>query len=425
MYLYGKARYTLSLISLAIKTLNKIKDDRDSPTSLIANISPDIAFFIVSDVENLFNRIDKLLELKHFSISHEGGNEAFYNVWVEYIELVSKVMKVIVYSPEHINRLFSGEKSFVVYCSFLLDSLYEQMHIDGIPIDFNDKKNIHTFNSVISDLVLTEEHLEDLLDASRKSSYFTAFEKFNGTTASKLNNAIESKINDVDHTIKQMSEAFEHEKDSIRIVLSQFDGNASEMLNDYFKRLESIEKTEVDISNKFNDAVKKAEGILKLASQEGMASAFQKRHDDLRWPEIRWISLFSFSLISLTVFGAWFVETVFSTKGIALAEVVSRISISIPLVWLAWFSAKQFNHVTRLREDYAYKVAVAMAYHGYKDEAGQIDSEMSGKLLENIILHFADNPVRLYKNDNSASMIEAVIKNNKIAEVVTAIRGVK
>lgn len=425
MYLYGKARYTLSLISLAIKTLNKIKDDRDSPTSLIANISPDIAFCIISDIENLFHRMDKLFELKHFSSSYGGGNEAFYNVWAEYIDLVCKVMKVIVYSPDYLNRFFSGEKSFVAYCASLFDSLYAQMHLNGIPIDFNDEKNMHTFNSVISDLVLTEEHLEDLLDASRKSSYFTAFEKFNGTTASKLNNAIENKINDVDYTIKRMSEAFEHEKDSISFVLSQFDGNASEMLNDYFKRLESIEKTEVDISNKFNDAVKKADGILKLASQEGMASAFQKRHDDLKWPEIRWISLFTFSLIALAVFGAWFVETVFSAKGIGIAEIISRISISIPLVWLAWFSGKQFNHVTRLREDYAYKVAVAMAYHGYKDEAGQIDSEMSGKLLENIILHFADNPVRLYKNDNSASMIEAVIKNNKLAEVVTAIRGGK
>ncbi|WP_421318587.1 hypothetical protein [Aeromonas veronii] len=425
MYLYGKARYTLSLMSLAIKTLNKIKDDRDSPTSLIANISPDMAFVIVSDVENLFNRIDRLLELKHFSISYEGNNEAFYNVWIEYIELVSKVMKVIVYSPDYLNRFFSGEHSFVDYCSSLFDSLYAQMHLNGVPIDFNDKKNTHRFNGVISELVLTEEHLEDLLDASRKTSYFTAFEKSNGTTASKLNNSIENKINDVDHTIKKISEAFEHEKDSISVVLSQFDSNASEMLNDYFKRLESIEKTETDINNTFNDAVKKADGILKLASQEGMASAFQKRHDDLKWPEIRWISLFSFSLISLTVFGAWFVETVFSTKGINLAEVISRISISIPLVWLAWFSGKQFNHVTRLREDYAYKVAVAMAYHGYKDEAGQVDSEMSGKLLENIILHFADNPVRLYKNDHSASMIEAVLKNNKLAEVVTAIRGEK
>lgn len=425
MYLYGKARYTLSLMSLAIKTLNKIKDDRDSPTSLIANISPDLAFVIVSDIENLFHRIDRLFELKHFSSSYEYGNEAFYNIWAEYLDLICKVMKVIVCSPDYLNRFFSGEKSFIDYCLFLFDTLYAGMHINDIPIDFNDEKNKHTFNSIVSNLVLTEEHFEDLLDASRKSSYFTAFEKFNGTTASKLNNAIENKINDVDHTIKSISEAFEHEKNSISFVLSQFEDNSSEMLNDYFKRLESIEKTEIDISGKFNDAVKKAEGILKLASQEGMASAFQKRHDDLKWPEIRWISLFTFALIALAVFGVWFVDTIFSEMGIGITEIISRISISIPLVWLAWFSGKQFNHVTRLREDYAYKVAVAMAYHGYKDEAGKVDSEMSGKLLENIIIHFADNPVRLYRNDNSVSIIESLIKNNKISEVVTAIRGEK
>ncbi|WP_219927571.1 hypothetical protein, partial [Aeromonas sp. HMWF017] len=128
MYLYGKARYTLSLMSLAIKTLNKIKDDRDSPTSLIANISPDVAFVIISDIENLFHRIDELFELKHFSSSYGGGNEAYYNIWLEYIEMICKVMKVIIYSPEYLNRFFSGDKSFAAYCSSLFDSLYAQMH---------------------------------------------------------------------------------------------------------------------------------------------------------------------------------------------------------------------------------------------------------------------------------------------------------
>ncbi|MNJ42633.1 hypothetical protein D3C77_376060 [compost metagenome] len=236
---------------------------------------------------------------------------------------------------------------------------------------------------------------------------------------------MENKISEVDKTIGNIKGSLSDEKKKLGDKLSKFDSSASDLLSFYSERLSAIEKTEEDIQKLFGRAIDRADGILKLASQEGMASAFQKRHDDLKWPEIRWLTLFAFALIGLTVFGVWFVETVFSTKGIDFAEVVSRIAISIPLVWLAWFSAKQYNHVSKLREDYAYKVAVAMAYHGYKDEAGQVDSEMSGKLLENIILHFADNPVRLYRNDNSASIIEALIRNNKVSEVVTAIRGDK
>ncbi len=425
MYLDGKVRYSLSLMSIALNHLNKIKDDRDSAASLIANIHPDVVFSIILDLEILYNKVEKFFNVEFFSENKSEDFNDCFSIWMEYIELVCKLMKVIIFSPEYIANLITAEKSFLAHCSILFDNLHTQMHFNGKPVIFLFKTKNYAYNKIVADLVLIEEHFEDILDESRKASYLTVFEKVNGTTASKLNKVIENKINDIDNTIKQMSEAFEHEKDSINNTLSQFDSNASEMLNDYSKRLESIEKTESDIDNKFNNAAKKADGILKLASQEGMASAFQKRHDDLKWPEIRWISLFSFSLIALSIFGAWFVITVFTKTGFDIAEVISRISISIPLIWLAWFSGKQFNHVTRLREDYAYKVAVAMAYHGYKDEAGQIDSEMSGKLLENIILHFADNPVRLYKNDNSASMIEEAIKNNKIAEVITAIRGGK
>ncbi|WP_368229386.1 hypothetical protein [Aeromonas sp. R10-1] len=425
MSLHGKAKYTLSLMSISVGVLKKIMEDRDSPTSLIANISSETALVIISDIEALANSFSKFVNADVFNENKMDGRDEFYVIWSKYIDFICSVMRKIIISPEILHRFNSSERTFIYYCTILFSQFQQKTYINDEIVDFSTWDNYKLFDDMVSDLILTEEHFYDLVDSAQRTSYFSEFERVSSATTNKLHSLMENKISEVDKTIGNIKGSLSDEKKKLGDKLSKFDSSASDLLSFYSERLSAIEKTEEDIQKLFGRAIDRADGILKLASQEGMASAFQKRHDDLKWPEIRWLTLFAFALIGLTVFGVWFVETVFSTKGIDFAEVVSRIAISIPLVWLAWFSAKQYNHVSKLREDYAYKVAVAMAYHGYKDEAGQVDSEMSGKLLENIILHFADNPVRLYRNDNSASIIEALIRNNKVSEVVTAIRGDK
>lgn len=173
--------------------------------------------------------------------------------------------------------------------------------------------------------------------------------------------------------------------------------------------------------------LKLAEGILKDTSQLGMARAFKERHSALKFPMWFWIISFFSCLGLLTNVSVMFVDFVFSTNSEvkSTAEVISRLAITLPFIWGAWFSAKQYNHISQLREDYAYKVAVAMTYHGYKNEAQEVNSQMNEKLLESIVAQFSENPVRLYRNDNVASVFEAVIKNNKMSEVISAIKGGK
>ncbi|MGL5071155.1 MAG: hypothetical protein ACRC61_07810, partial [Aeromonas salmonicida] len=93
--------------------------------------------------------------------------------------------------------------------------------------------------------------------------------------------------------------------------------------------------------------------------------------------------------------------------------------------WMAWFSGRQFGHASKLRQDYAYKSAVAMAYQGYKEEANGVGSDMHGRLLENIVLHFAENPVRLYDKCESSSPLEEIINKipkEKLSDIIKALR---
>ncbi|MGL6529361.1 hypothetical protein ACSZM9_09725 [Aeromonas hydrophila] len=166
-----------------------------------------------------------------------------------------------------------------------------------------------------------------------------------------------------------------------------------------------------------------ANGMLQRTSQVGMAAAFQERHKSLKTSMIIWFVAFFVCLCGLTFVGVVFVMSAFSSEIKTAVELVSKIAITFPLVWGAWFSAKQYSHVSQLREDYAYKVAVAMTYHGYKGEAADVNKEMSGKLLDSIISQFSDNPVRLYQNNNSASVIEAMLKNDKFSDIINSAKN--
>lgn len=170
-----------------------------------------------------------------------------------------------------------------------------------------------------------------------------------------------------------------------------------------------------------------ANGALKKTSQVGMAGAFQKRRQELRYPVVIWGVAFIGFLCALAYIGVDIVQFAFmnpsDNENVSIVQLISKLAVSFPAIWGAWFSAKQYSHASQLQEDYAYKVSIAMTYHGYKDEAGLVDEKMSGKLLDSMISQFSENPVRLYQNSNSASVLEAVLKNDKISDIINSAKN--
>lgn len=113
-------------------------------------------------------------------------------------------------------------------------------------------------------------------------------------------------------------------------------------------------------------------------------------------------------------------------NALSIKAIIVRVLMITPFLWLAWFSGRQYSHSNKLRQDYIYKSAVAMAYQGYKEESTEIGSEMHNKLLENIVEHFSDNPVRLYEKSESSSPLEELIKKlspEGVAELIKALKA--
>lgn len=217
-----------------------------------------------------------------------------------------------------------------------------------------------------------------------------------------------------------LREIVDRAKESVEYFLNE----AKSSIDSYKFNLDNIKTEMQSQDDKLKTLISDAEGkvqiaetYLKGASKEGMAKAFQDRSNELEKPMKDWMKIFFSCLILLVVFSIFMIFfSIFQDA--QWTSLLSKIALAFPLVWGAWFSAKQYNHISQLREDYSYKVAVAMTYHGYKDEASDINKEMSEKLLESIIGQFSENPVRLYQNQNNASVVEALIKNDKMSDLL-------
>lgn len=155
----------------------------------------------------------------------------------------------------------------------------------------------------------------------------------------------------------------------------------------------------------------KVEAVLADANRTGMAGSFITRKNELTGDIKLWRNVFTLALMGLAVLGFFYIAPSISSQ--KWEEVLLRLPITGPFVWLGWFAAKQYGYAVRLREDYSYKVASAMAFEGFKREVLEGDELMQQKLLETAVANFGDNPLRIYNgHENHASPIHEVLEKH-------------
>lgn len=175
--------------------------------------------------------------------------------------------------------------------------------------------------------------------------------------------------------------------------------------------------------NSSNEVFQEALNRLDFASRAGLAVSFQDRAKKYVWPSVGWFSLFLFSLVGIVGVGYYFVilqgsatllpnivavkdsaSLSFNSNDNNYTKVISSlkfIPLSLPFIWLAWFSALKFSQLGRLREDYAFKVATALALDGYRKQAAEVSPELAVKLLDLAITNFGENPLRLLTKESA------------------------
>ncbi len=145
------------------------------------------------------------------------------------------------------------------------------------------------------------------------------------------------------------------------------------------------------------DLVDKIKDRLDLINRKSLGSSFQARRDELDLSKERWLNLFAGSLLLLVMGGVFAFSQMEPVKDAwsLVDKLLKEIPIVGPLLWLAWYCASKAGTAQRIAEDYAFKVAAAMAFEGYKKEV-EGDDQLKAALLAKTVETFGENPIRLY-----------------------------
>ena len=165
------------------------------------------------------------------------------------------------------------------------------------------------------------------------------------------------------------------------------------------------------LQEKCKEQEKVIDSIIPRGASAGLAAAFSLRGKQLEKTKWIWLVLFVVSLSVLSGF-AWNLANLKIPEGVTFwDQLLSRLPLVAPLVWLGWFSAIQYGNIIRVQEDYAFKEATSKAYQGYKDHMehlGSVDLDEARTALtllsETTIQVLGREPLRIYgKSEQDAS----------------------
>lgn len=178
-----------------------------------------------------------------------------------------------------------------------------------------------------------------------------------------------------------------------------------------YSKLEAMSGELSRLQEKCKEQERIIDSILPRGASACLAAAFSQRGKQLDAAKWAWLSAFVGSLIGLSVF-AWQLIGMPVPEGTTFwDQLLSRLPLAAPLVWLGWFSAIQYGSIIRVQEDYAFKEATSKAFQGYKDHMEHLGNVQldEGKtaltlLSEATINVLSREPLRIYgKTEQDAS----------------------
>lgn len=186
---------------------------------------------------------------------------------------------------------------------------------------------------------------------------------------------------------------------------------------------------------KYEALVKEIEVLIPGATSANLATAYKEMKESFKWP-IRLSSAAFYVSIGLILIAAFYSvfmvshDPSFEIHLIAVGEwdallkdMIHRLPLYIPIVWLALYSTRRRSEYQRLQQEYAHKEAVAKSYMSYKQQIEQLDGqdkELMAKLIDSAIAAVSHNASATLDGKHSEKLpiqevvekaLEAVIKS--------------
>lgn len=228
------------------------------------------------------------------------------------------------------------------------------------------------------------------------SELITKFEE-----ASQKIETSSSNINTWEKNIETCEENIGETKLMIDELLQEFEKTKA-----LFEEQQSGIKEQIDkqgeIITKNEEHQKEIQATLEGASKHGLAGSFYTRKKELGWNIWFWVGGTIMSILLLVAVSyILIVPLIENPDNFDIKLLLARIPVFSALVWLGWFCAKQYGFTSRIREEYAFKYAIAMAFEGYKKESLEVNQDLLDNLLRLTLSSVAVSPVSYYDAKNN------------------------
>lgn len=158
--------------------------------------------------------------------------------------------------------------------------------------------------------------------------------------------------------------------------------------------------------------------LLPNATAAGLSHSFAGGKAGYQRSLLVWGVIFLLAVLSLGIFGsALHSDLTNPTFSTLIIYFLHRLPWAGPIIWLGWFAAIQYGNVLRVKEDYAFKEATAIAFAGFRDHMEhlvKVNATEGHSAMENLavatIHNLGQQPLRLLqKQSHDASPLERLM----------------
>jgi len=239
----------------------------------------------------------------------------------------------------------------------------------------------------------------------------------------------------IQERVSTIKEAYEHADEwtsaiegytqniaDMRDAFAKMQSDVASMTSDAQKTKEQVDEQQKTIANNLTlteNLCGEAQETLANANRRSMAASFKERKDELLGPMRLWAIALILALCGIASVVLWGPEVKFigETPMMWIVPMLFRTALIAPCLWLGWYAGRQYGYTVRVREDYSFKYACAVAYEGFKKAADGEDARLGKILLELCMLNMSQQPLRVYAHSKFG------VKGLPIEEMIEAVRS--
>lgn len=317
-------------------------------------------------------------------------NEVNFN---DLLKLIYKVKEYVVNTYLLVGKEFWRTDQDIISAKETLVTLQEEIaSINTI------KDSIESSNNTASNIVaeLQEINTTSSANSDRITDLLTLFENKANEISKKG-----TEVDDWHDSIEAIKVEVDTNAESARLLLTSLE-QAKEKIDSQQSDIDTAITKQSDITNtniKHQDEIKE---ILLGANKKGLAGSFYTRKKELNRTLCWWGTGTILSIIALIIISICIMKPLIDNPAdFTLTSYLTKLPIFGALVWLGWFCAKQYGFATRIKEEYAFKYAISMAFEGYKKEAIDVNEDLKEELLRLTLNSIEVSPVRSFDSKNN------------------------